>query len=185
MANDDVMARLESELGLGEQRLQSTLYECDPWYDLSTGKLSEEGYWQALGATVAREPAELRTLLRSVWEPETADQEVLALIRSVRRRVRVSLLSNATPSLESHLRALRIDHLFDPVINSARVGLRKPDPRVFEHALRVLGVPAGAVLFVDDKERNTLVAEELGIPSVVFRCAADLEEALKARGVLP
>ena len=57
--------------------------------------------------------------------------------------------------------------VFDPIINAARVGLRKPDPRIFLHALEVLRVPPGAMLFVDDQRRNTRVAEELGIPACV------------------
>ena len=67
-----------------------------------------------------------------------------------------------------------VTELADPIINSARLGLRKPDPQIYHRALAILDVPPAAVLFVDDKPRNTLVARELGIECVDFTSAADL-----------
>ena len=111
------------------------------------------------------------------------DEGVVVLVRAARSHVRVAILSNSWLGLEEQLCALGVDHLFDPVINSARVGLRKPDPRIFLHALESLRVPPKAVLFVDDQRRNTRVAEELGIPSVCFHDAGDLAAALAGHGI--
>ena len=174
---------LERELALAAGGLHALLYECEAWYALSTGRLDEDGYWRALGEQAGREPRELRRLLRPVWELGRVDEDVVALAKAVRPQVRVALLSNSWLRLEEQLCALGVDHLFDPIINSARVGLRKPDPRIFPHALDILRVPPAAVLFVDDQRRNTRVAEELGMPSVCFRDAADLAATLAGRGI--
>lgn len=179
------MAELERELGLSPGQLESLLYQGDPWHDLSIGRLDEDEYWRILGQTIGREPVSLCRLLRPVWQPAQVDQRVIDIVRALRPHARVAILSNATLGLEDHLRRLGIADLFDPIINSARVGLRKPDPRIFQHALDVLGVPAHAILFVDDKERNTVVAEELGIPSICFDNAANLTSWLVRYGVLP
>jgi putative hydrolase of the HAD superfamily len=177
------VARLERELALAAGGLRALLYECEPWYALSTGRLDEDDYWRALGEHAGREPATLRRLLQPVWELGRVDEDVVALARAVRSHVRVALLSNSWLRLEEQLCALGVDHLFDPIINSARVGLRKPDPRIFLHALEILRVLPGAVLFVDDQRRNTRVAEELGIPSVCFHDAAYLAAALARHGL--
>jgi putative hydrolase of the HAD superfamily len=179
-----VMATLEEALSLQPGQLPSLMYEGDLWQTVSVGKLSEDRYWHELAQLLKQEPDFLRPMLQSIWEPPEADRAVVDLIRRIRPDVRVSLLSNATPGLETHLRRLGVADLFDPIINSSRVGLRKPDPAVFRHALRVLQTAPEAVLFVDDKERNTVVAEELNIPSICFTDAAQLECALLHYGVL-
>jgi putative hydrolase of the HAD superfamily len=184
LADDDTVGRLESALGLPPGRLHAHMYEGDLWPDLSVGRLTEDEYWHALGGLIGHDPARLQQTLAPIWDPQAIDQEVITLARALRGQVRVAILSNATLRLESHLQTLGIGDLFDPVINSARIGLRKPDAEVFHYALAQLGVPAGSVLFVDDKERNTVVAEALGIPSVRFESAEQLREALAAHGLL-
>ncbi len=184
-ADQEVVARAERTLGLAAGELGALLYEWEPWYALSTGRIDVDAYWAALGARVGWEPAALAAALRPVWEPSGIDAKVVGLVRAVRPLVRVAVLSNATLALEQQLTGFGVRDLFDPVINSARVGLRKPDPRIFQHAIDVLGVPAGRILFVDDKQRNTRVAEELGIPSLVYAAASDLRDALIRRQFLP
>src|SRR5947209_2413930 len=184
LAADDAVGRLEAALRLAPGTLHTHMYEGDLWPDLSVGKLTEDEYWHALGGLVGHEPNALRQALVPIWDPQAIDIEVIAMALALRDHVRVAILSNATLRLETHLQTLGIGCLFDPVINSARVGLRKPDPAVFHHALTQLGVPAGSVLFIDDKERNTVVAEELGIPSIRFESAEHLRDVLATHDLL-
>jgi putative hydrolase of the HAD superfamily len=180
----EALAAYESQLGLDPGLLHPLMFDSDLWRSVSIGTTDTDGYWEAVGRGAQRDPALLREMLADVWEPPDIDEKVLEIIHALRPRVRVALLSNASLGLEAHLQRLGIADLFDPIINSARVGLRKPDPAVFQHALTVLDVPAQAVLFVDDKSRNTVVAEELGIPSVVFDNADNLARALSRHGLL-
>ena len=62
--------------------------------------------------------------------------------------------------------ALPYDELFDVVIDSCRVGLRKPDPRIFRLALDRLQVAPELVLFVDDRPGNVAAAAALGMQTV-------------------
>jgi putative hydrolase of the HAD superfamily len=70
---------------------------------------------------------------------------------------------------------LPIDELFELVVDSAFVGMRKPDPRIYELTLERLGLPAEACAFVDDLEHNCEAATALGIHAVWFR---DTDQAL-------
>lgn len=186
-ADPAAIASLEGELSLAAGGLQALLHHCEPWYALSTGMLDEDGYWRDIAQQAGRDPLALRQLLQPVWEPAVArvDEGVVALVRAVCTRVRVALLSNHTPRLEQRLQSHGIDTLFHPIINSARVGLRKPDPRIFRHALDLLRVPPEAVLFVDDKLANVRAARELGMESLCFEDAGGLRAALLRYGVLP
>ncbi len=55
----------------------------------------------------------------------------------------------------------------------------EPEPAIFEHTLRGLGVRAGETLFVDDREINVQAARELGIHAVQFRSVAELRRELE------
>jgi len=106
-------------------------------------------------------------------------------MRATRSRVRVAILSNDTLGIEKRLQTMGVADPAHPIINSAQLGLRKPNPQIYRSALAILDVPAAAVLFVDDKPRNTLVARELGIECVDFTSAADLATTLRRYGLLP
>ena len=62
---------------------------------------------------------------------------------------------------------------------SAEVRLIKPDPAIYEHTLRGLGVPAAEALFVDDREVNVEAARALGIRSIQFQSTAQLKKELE------
>ena len=152
---------------------------------ISTGRLGEEEYSRLVAGRIGQPPLALHALLAPIWRSHTADPAVLDLMRAARSRVRVAILSNDTLGLEARLQAMGVTELADPIINSARLGLRKPDPQIYHRALAILDVPPAAVLFVDDKPRNTLVARELGIECVDFTSAADLATALRRHSLLP
>jgi putative hydrolase of the HAD superfamily len=182
-----LVAALEAQLGLVQGGLADLLYQGDHWHDLSVGKLEEEAYWQILARRVGQTPEQVREMLYPVWGPvgqAGIDTAVIALVRQARTQVRTAILSNATLALEQYLAQHGVADLFDPILNSARVGLRKPDPAAFQHALAVIGVAPDAVLFVDDKPRNTRVARELGIPSVDFAGAGALAAVLAQYGII-
>ncbi|MDQ2760978.1 MAG: HAD-IA family hydrolase, partial [Actinomycetota bacterium] len=77
---------------------------------------------------------------------------------------------------------LPVEEIFDVVVDSAFVGARKPEPRIYEVTLERLGLPAGAALLLDDVEANCEAARRLGMRAVRFRCTeqaiADVEAAL-------
>ncbi|CAG8955827.1 hypothetical protein HYFRA_00011696 [Hymenoscyphus fraxineus] len=58
--------------------------------------------------------------------------------------------------------------LFDGVFSSGNAGMRKPDPRFYQHVLHEIQLVAGQVVFVDDKRENVLAAQTLGMKAFVF-----------------
>jgi putative hydrolase of the HAD superfamily len=90
--------------------------------------------------------------------------------------LRMALLTNNVREWELRWRALApIDEIFELVIDSAFVGVRKPDPEIYELTVTGLGVPAAECLFIDDIEVNCVAAREAGMSAVVFR---DNEQAI-------
>ncbi len=98
-----------------------------------------------------------------------------------RAGVRVGLLSNSWGTA-MYPRA-RLDEAFDAQVISCEVGMRKPDPEIFELAAERLGLPPSSCAFVDDLDRNVHVAERLGMRGVVH--AGEAEHTVsRLRGLL-
>jgi putative hydrolase of the HAD superfamily len=58
------------------------------------------------------------------------------------------------------------DELFDGVVISGEVGMRKPEPGIFRHALGVIGLEAEECVFIDDIDANVAAARALGIVGI-------------------
>lgn len=180
-----VVMAIENQLNLEHGRLHSAMYEGEPWKLLSVGAITEEHYWTGVSESLELDSVIVRKAAEPAWGTGSPDADVVSLIRELQGKYRIALFSNATLTLERQLADLRLSDLFDPIINSARIRHRKPDPAAFRHTLDLLRVSAAQVLFIDDKERNTRVAEELGMATVVFDGAAQLRAELLLRGMIP
>lgn len=139
----------------------------------------EESLAQACGS-----PTTARAVV-TAWSRQTprVDTGVAALLRSVRRIVPVVLVSNATTRLEHDLEHSGLADLAESVVNSARVGCAKPDPRIYLIAAQRVDTPVHQCLFVDDTAENVTAARGLGMPAIHYRRFEDLQAALA--GTLP
>lgn len=104
--------------------------------------------------------------------------------RIVAQGYRTALVTNnAHEFRESWRRLVPADDLFQVIVDSSEVGVRKPDPRIFELALeRLGGIAPERALFLDDAASNVEAARRLGIRSVLVR--SDLADALAALDAL-
>jgi epoxide hydrolase-like predicted phosphatase len=97
-------------------------------------------------------------------------EEIIDLTRRARASgVRVAALSNSWGTGEYDPYAgWELDEMFDAVVISDRVGLRKPSPEIYELTATKLGLSPGDCLFVDDTEHNLPAAGDLGMGTVFF-----------------
>ena len=89
--------------------------------------------------------------------------DTVSTLQELNQLCRLGIITNAWPYLESLLRVLGIWEYFQSVIISAQVGLSKPNPAIYELALRQLCVGAHESLFIDDLAANVLAAERSGL----------------------
>jgi putative hydrolase of the HAD superfamily len=94
--------------------------------------------------------------------------------------IKTALLSNMPLDLVEYVRTnFRWIENFSFMTFSAEVRLIKPDPAIYEHTLRGLGVSAAETVFVDDREVNIEAARALGIQTILFRSIAQLKDELE------
>ena len=88
-----------------------------------------------------------------------------AVYRAREAGLRTGLLSNSW-GVDDYPRHL-FGGMFDAVVISAEVGMRKPEERIFRHAAAELGLPPADCVFVDDLEANIAAAGEIGMTGVL------------------
>jgi epoxide hydrolase-like predicted phosphatase len=139
---------------------------------LETGKLSEAEFFKRLCARHAEagnppiDPARARSLVFAEYPDASA-----AMVDTVRQLrgagYRTALLTNNAREWEPMWRSLiPVDELFDVVVDSSAVGLRKPDARIYELTCERLGLDPAECIFVDDLECNIDAAAALGMEVV-------------------
>ena len=122
----------------------------------------------------------MRTIYFERMEP---NPDMVGLVRELRAGgVRTALLTNNVREWEPLWRSKlpEIDELFDVVVDSAFVGVRKPDPAIYELTLERLGVGADDCVFVDDLEPNCETARALGMLAVRFEHPAQAVPAIRS-----
>jgi putative hydrolase of the HAD superfamily len=147
-----------------------------------TGEITDEQWRSAIAVDLAQAcgsaiRAQAAVAAWSELLPDV-DDEVVALLTRVRRVASVALVSNATTRLETDLERQGLIDLADAVVNTARIGFAKPDPRVYLTAAERLGTPPDRCLFVDDTAANVEAARGVGMTAVHYRRIEDLHEAL-------
>jgi putative hydrolase of the HAD superfamily len=180
------MTRLEDKYGLPRGGFWHALFEIPEWYEVEVGRSSErewlKGALDKLYELAGRPIPGIRQDWHHIWKG--VDEGVVSLARNLRSRYKVGMISNATKNLEEVLANHHgIIDLFDVVINSARVGLAKPDVRIYHLAAERLGVPVAACVFTDDLVHNVEGARAAGMHAFQFQDVADLERQLRALGV--
>jgi len=139
-----------------------------PIHRLEIGELSAEEFGRLLTAeltTVHGRSVDPAGVLDRLFAQMRPDPEMFALVEDLRALgIRVGLLSNSWGNTYPRD---RLEALFDPVVISGEVGLRKPLASIYEHALRKVGLPPGRVLFVDDAEPNICGARAVGMRALL------------------
>ncbi len=151
--------------------------------DFETGKLSGREYHRAVMARLdADVPYE--EFSRMYGDIFTEIAGTCDLLRRLCARYPLYLLSDTNEIHFGYVReTVRTLTVFDEFIVSYRVGVMKPDPRIYHEALRRAGLPAAACLFVDDRPENVEGAARVGIHAVQFESPAQCADALRRLGV--
>jgi putative hydrolase of the HAD superfamily len=191
----DGFLAFESRSGISVQALGAAMgkiWERDgahPLFELETGRMTEAAFLEGIADELSTElgrPIRLDGFGPEYFEHLLPNEPVIDYMRSLRRRgYRMALCTNNVREWEPLWRAkLPVEEIFSVVVDSAFVGMRKPEPEIYHLTLERLGVTAEAALFVDDVELNCDAARAAGMQAVWFRSTDqaidEIESALAA-----
>jgi putative hydrolase of the HAD superfamily len=154
--------------------------------DFETGRIEEDDFTEALAqrmSRLAKRRVEPHGLVARLFPLRMEEQMFDAVAAARRAGLKTGLLSNSWGRSLYPLE--RLDALFDVRILSSDVGLRKPDPRIFEVMVDRLAVRAEECIYVDDHPGHVQVAAGRGMAGVLHLTPAytiaDLEQLIGAR----
>jgi putative hydrolase of the HAD superfamily len=180
------IARYERDHGLAPDAVNRAVVaagEEGAWARLERGELTVAAFCAPFEADcrahgVAIDAGRLMEYIAAAGVPRPMMLEAIRRIRA--RGLRVGALTNNWVS-DGRRPAESLRAHFDAFVESAVVGLRKPDPRIYELACRQLGVPPPRTAFLDDIGRNLKPARALGMATIKVE---DPERALRELGAL-
>jgi putative hydrolase of the HAD superfamily len=157
-------------------------------FKLERGQITEAEFISGLEATlseVLERPITLGGYGQRLMGELQPNEPLLAYYRALRdeRGIRLAILTNNVREWHDAWRTrLKVDELFELVVDSAFEGCRKPEPEIYALTLERLGLPAGDCAFVDDVEVNVTAARDAGMHAIHFRETGQVIAELEALG---
>lgn len=145
--------------------------------DFECGRLADSDFERKLGAVLQIEQPD--GLIGRLFGSMAGNTELLAAVALLRTGgVKTGLLSNSWGA--SSYPADTLDELFDVLVISGELGVRKPDPEIYAIAVQRMGIPAEQLVFVDDLPGNLKPARALGIHTILHKDTAQTIAELHA-----
>lgn len=149
------------------------------------GRMPEQQWWSVVAGRLPADARLIRAIRADLAAREVWDADLVGYLREVRGRAPTAIVANAWPGLRARMRRAGLAGLTDRLVLSAEVGWAKPDPRIYQVALRRLHAAAGDALFVDDTASHVAAARALGLAGHVHEATATtiarIEAHLSAR----
>lgn len=181
---EPALQKLAAKLNLTVEELHEVTGQWrDAWV---TGKMRTEDFWDNVmndeRVTTSASVDELTfTGLGKDWEPEQVLMDFAIGLKASGYQIAI-LSDTITPHAEL-IRSKGVYEPFDPVVLSHEVGLRKPDPAIYQLTLERLGLPAAETVFIDDTPENIEAAKALGMHGVVCENPDQVQAELIQLGV--
>lgn len=190
----EAFARYEREKGLPKdliRRINSTNHESNAWAQFERAELDIKGFDEAFAAEAKAlghhvPGSDVIGLLAGDFRPEM----IAALKRIKEKKLKTGCITNNVPSSAvgsppaagaRSIYSREIMEMFDAVIESSKIGIRKPDPRIYQMMCETLKVTPDACVYLDDLGINLKPARAMGMITIKVengpQAIAELEAA--------
>jgi len=155
------------------------------WSIFSKGKISENEFWESIERQYGKPINNTQRNMWNKWDDMRPLPEMTELVQRLKiRGYKVGLVSNIIPVTEKEIRQHGGYDIFDFLVLSCEVGYAKPDPGIYNLALKHLeNIKPSEVVFLDDQAHCLVPARELGMSTILVGSAsqaiADVDTLLK------
>lgn len=146
--------------------------------DYELGKISEDAFWTALleNLNIIYSKKILHQITINHFQPII---ESLKILISLKNKVVTGLISNQTSWIEDLERKYKFKKLFDILVISKDVSLRKPNKNIFNLFIKKAKIKPSEIIFIDDTLSYKRVTESVGINFIHFKTPKSLKVELK------
>jgi len=111
------------------------------------------------------------------------NKEMVKLRKALKKVYRIYILSDTNYLHASINKKRGVHDGFNKVFLSNKIGIKKPDPRIFKYALKKINLKPRETVFIEDKEENIEAAKKLGMNALLFKNYRQLVKDLKGMGI--
>lgn len=153
------------------------------WPRFERGEIDEHTFWQEF--FIDRRPVDIQGLRQTLLAAYRFEPGMAQLLSDLHQHnVPMHTLSNY-PSWWTLIEdKLSLSQYLQWTFVSCQIGLRKPNPDIYIHAAKHLGVPTEQCVFVDDRQSNCDAAIGVGMGAIRYRDANQLRAELQIQGIL-
>ena len=178
---DQLVQGMSASLQRSFEEVQAIVYRNDLLIPFELGEMTPQRYYEGL-----------RDELKFSWSYEQfvsawnsilrENAGVIRLLNQLHSRYRIAALSNTNVLHLEYISAMPSLAVMDDWVASCKVGLRKPDPKIYHLALARLGVEPRQALYIDDRPEFVEAARQVGLTSIQCADARQLEQSLREVG---
>lgn len=180
---DRIMHHVAQLIGRSFDEVQEAVYDRELLFAFELGKLNAQGYYEGLRGKLTL-PWTYEQFVRSWNDMIREKPEVTRLLPALRKTCRLMALTNTN---ELHLNYIKTGvrslAVFDDWIASCDVGVRKPDPAIYQLALHRADVPARDTVYIDDRPELVEAGRAMGLTAIRFESAEQLAGELRRLGL--
>lgn len=147
------------------------------------GEMQGSVFWEkfAKNVNLNMSPKQLNSLF---LESGRADQKMLALIKKMKRRYKLGIISDNYKELTDFItKEYHLKKIFNVLIFSNQVKVKKPSGRIFLIALKKMGLHPKECIFIDDKRENVSAAKKIGMRALLYTDTGKLKKDLIKSGI--
>lgn len=178
---------IEKQFDLPERTVFNVLYRDSRYKDFFVGACTEKEWVDSIRAAAENLVGDKAVpMLRAIQKSESElNPDMIDLMERMHGRYKLGIISNTTPGLEERLEQQfpRLIELTEVRVGSGDLEIAKPDPQIFHHATREMGVALTSSVFTDDTRSYADAATELGMYGIHFTGYEAFVAGLDAIGV--
>ncbi|MEW5975102.1 MAG: HAD family phosphatase [Acidobacteriota bacterium] len=166
------------------QEMSEVFLDGDLIYRYETGRMSSSEFYQVVSRRLRLNVS--ASQFKDLWGSMFLEEPLLsdALLEALKQKYRLILLSNTN---EIHFQYVQerypiLRHVSEHVL-SFREGTMKPEPEIYQAAIRKAGVAPDRIFFTDDRADNVAAARQLGIQAAQFQGEQQLRTQLQEIGI--
>lgn len=180
--SDSISRYLSKKLDLEKDIVKKSLKKVED--DYVTGKITGNEFLHnlLLDLNLAADMGSIQDAL--IAEPQI-NEEVFTIIQKLKSKYRLILFSDNFKEMSEYVtKKYKLHELFETIVLSNKIGLRKPDKKIYEKLIELTGIKPDESLFIDDREKNLEIAREFKFITLLFISSDQLKNDLKKMNVL-
>jgi len=168
----------EEKHGIVPGRLYVSVHDRPYWREFTLGNISEQDYFQKVAGDFGA-GFDIEELKNAIYESFMVNEELIDYIRTLKNQHILGIISNNPKEwFDRFWHGQNWKEIFEVHAVSGYLHVRKPDPRIYQHALKTAKIKGEEAVYVDNRADRTEGAVRLGMKILIYKNIEQLKKAI-------